>query len=124
VDEARNPARCGLDGRGPRPAQRRSGGLAHLGSAIVAPTADLRVRLTPRAAREAVTLREDGGLAVRVTAPPVDGRANAALERAVAKALGVPRSTVSVVRGARSREKTVRIEGLDADGLRERLGRL
>jgi hypothetical protein len=87
----------------------------------MAPSADLRVRLTPRAARDAVELREDGSLAVRVTAPPVDGRANAALEKALARALGVPPSRVSVVRGARSREKTVRVEGLDADGLRERL---
>ncbi len=82
---------------------------------------DLRVRLTPRASREQVALREDGTLAVRVTAPPVEGRANAALERAVAGALGVPPSRVSVVRGARSRDKTVRIDGLDADGLAERL---
>lgn len=85
------------------------------------PSAELRVRLTPRSAREGVVLREDGTLAVRVSAPPVDGRANAALERLVARTLGVPPSRVSVVRGARSREKTVRIEGLDADGLRERL---
>lgn len=90
----------------------------------MAPSADLRVRLTPRAGREQVTLREDGTLAVRVAAPPVEGRANAALERAVAKALGVPPSRVAVVRGARSRDKTVRIDGLDADGLAERLRRL
>ncbi len=89
----------------------------------MAPSADLRVRLTPRAAREKVELRGDGSLAVRVTAPPVDGRANAALEQALAKALGVPRSRVAVVKGARSREKTVRVDGLDADGLRERLRR-
>ena len=63
----------------------------------MAPSADLRVRLTPRAGREQVTLREDGTLAVRVAAPPVEGRANAALERAVAKALGVPPSRILIV---------------------------
>ncbi len=87
----------------------------------MSPSADLRVRLTPRAGREDVRMREDGMLAVRVTAPPVDGQANAALERVLAKALGVPRTSVAVVRGARSREKTVRVEGLDADAVRARL---
>jgi uncharacterized protein (TIGR00251 family) len=81
------------------------------------------VRLTPRAAREAVELRDDGTLTVRVTAPPVDGRANAALERAVAKAVGLAPSRVALVRGARSRDKVLRIDGLDAAGLRERLAR-
>lgn len=81
----------------------------------------LRVRLTPRAAREEVALRPDGSLAVRVTAPPVDGRANAALERAVASALRIAPSRVALVRGARSREKTLLVDGLDEQGVRERL---
>lgn len=81
----------------------------------------LSVRLTPRAAREQVTLLDDGSLAVRVSAPPVDGRANAALERAVAGALRIAPSRVAVVRGARSREKAVRVEGLAEAQVRERL---
>jgi hypothetical protein len=81
----------------------------------------LHVRLTPRAAREQVTLLDDGTLAVRVSAPPVDGRANAALERAVAGALGVARSRVSLVRGARGRDKTLRVEGLDGAAVRRLL---
>ncbi len=81
----------------------------------------LRVRLTPRAAREEVALRPDGTLAVRVTAPPVDGRANEALERAVASALRVAPSRVALVRGARSRDKTLLVEGLDEQAVRERL---
>ena len=64
----------------------------------------LRVRLTPRASREEVTLRPDGSLAVRVTAPPVDGRANTALERAVAGALRV----APVARRARPRRALAR----------------
>lgn len=81
----------------------------------------VRVRLTPRASREQVTLLADGTLAVRVTAPPVDGRANEALERAVARALRVAPSRVALVRGARSRDKTLLIDGLDEQGLRDRL---
>jgi uncharacterized protein (TIGR00251 family) len=81
----------------------------------------LSVRLTPRAAREQVTLLDDGSLAVRVSAPPVDGRANAALERAIAGALRIAPSRVAVVRGARSRDKAVRVEGLAEAQVRERL---
>ena len=83
---------------------------------------DLRVRLTPRASRPSVELLDDGSLAVRVSAPPVGGQANAALVKAVAKALGLAPSRVALVRGERSREKTLRIEGLDAGEIRARLG--
>ena len=80
--------------------------------------ADLRVRLTPRAHRDEVTGVRDGLVLARVRAPPVDGRANAALERLLAKALGVPPSRVEVVRGQGAREKVVRVDGVaDADAL-------
>jgi len=62
-------------------------------------------------------------LRARVTAPPVDGKANAALERLVANALGVPKSAVSVVSGARGREKTLAIEGYSKDEVHDLLGR-
>lgn len=82
----------------------------------------LRVRLTPRASREQVTMLDDGSLTVRVSAPPVDGRANAALERAVAGALGIAPSRVALVRGARGRDKTLRVDGLDDGAVRRLLG--
>ncbi len=74
--------------------------------------ARIRVRLTPRAARDEIVGWRDDVLRVRVTAPPVGGRANAALERLLASALGLPKSAVRVVSGARSREKSVVIEGV------------
>jgi uncharacterized protein (TIGR00251 family) len=83
---------------------------------------DLTIRLTPRAAQEAVDPRPDGVLAVRVTAPPIDGRANEALCRLIAKRAGVAPSRVSVVRGHRGRDKVVRIEGAEPAVVRERLG--
>jgi uncharacterized protein (TIGR00251 family) len=76
--------------------------------------ADLRVRLTPRAHRDEVTGVRDGLVLARVRAPPVDGRANAALEKLLAKALGVPPSHVQVVRGQSAREKVVRVDGVAA----------
>ena len=82
----------------------------------------LGIRLTPRAARERLVAGADGGFAAHVTAPPVDGAANAALCRLVAKAAGVPPSRVSVVRGERSRRKVVRIEGVDEASARARIG--
>jgi uncharacterized protein len=67
-------------------------------------------------------LREDGVLLARVSAPPVDGKANVALCRLLAKALGVPRTSVSVVRGETARDKVVRVEGLEAAEAQARLG--
>ena len=83
--------------------------------------ATLSVRLTPRASRDAVALLADGSLAVRVTAPPVDGDANAALIKVVAKALGVAPSRVRLARGQRSRTKVLRVDGLTDSDVRARL---
>jgi uncharacterized protein YggU (UPF0235/DUF167 family) len=55
----------------------------------------------------------NGNLAVRVTAAPVNGAANAALVRLVARALDVPRSRVALVVGASSRRKVLEVDGLD-----------
>ena len=74
---------------------------------------EIRVRVTARASRDELAGLRDGVLQVRVTAPPVDGKANQAVCRLVAKAVGVGRTSVSVVRGERSRDKVVRVEGLD-----------
>lgn len=91
--------------------------------------ARLNVLLTPRARRNAITALEadlGGGagsgdaaaravLRARVSAPPVDGRANTALERLVAAALDLPPSRVRVVAGHTSRRKQIEVEGLTAE---------
>jgi len=81
----------------------------------------LRVRLTPRSARDEVLGLEGDVLRARVTAPPVEGQANEALLRLLAGALGVPRKSLRIVRGQRGREKLVVVDGLDAEEVRERL---
>lgn len=81
---------------------------------------ELRVRVTPRAGRNSVDVQA-GKVCVRVTAPPADGQANEAVCRIVAAALGVPPSSVSVIRGNRGREKMLAIEGLDSQSAFERL---
>jgi uncharacterized protein len=80
------------------------------------------VRLTPRAAREKLVAGADGDYTAHVTAPPVEGAANEALCKLVAKAAGVAPSRVSVVRGQRSRQKVVRVDGVDEAELRARIG--
>src|SRR3954463_12469014 len=81
----------------------------------------LRVRLQPRARRDEVVGERGGAIVIRVTAPPVDGKANAALCAFVARAAGVGRSRVSVVRGLSSRDKVVRVEGADEMALKRAL---
>lgn len=69
---------------------------------------ELRVRVTPGARAESVSIAE-GGVQVKVRAKPQDGAANTAVEALVAKALGISRSRCRVLRGATSREKVLAV---------------
>ena len=87
----------------------------------------LAVRVTPRGGRDVVEgwTTDAGGrplLKVRVSAPPADGAANAAVLKVLAAALGLPRSALSLAAGASARVKQVDVRGLDAAGLAARLG--
>ena len=84
--------------------------------------ARIDVRLQPRASRNELTGFRDGVLIARVTAPPVDGRANAALCRLIARRAGVAPSRVTIRSGVTSRQKVVEVEGLSDDELRGALG--
>jgi uncharacterized protein (TIGR00251 family) len=83
--------------------------------------ADIAVRLQPRAKRSEVVGERGGAIVIRVTAPPVDGKANAALCQFMAKAVSVPVSAVEVVRGQTSRDKLVRVTGASEDQVRAAL---
>ena len=78
----------------------------------------LRVHVQPRAAATEIAGVHGDRLKLRVTAPPADGAANAACVAALAKQLGVARSAVTLVRGARSRDKDFAVTGLSADRAR------
>lgn len=87
----------------------------------------LAVRLTPKGGRDRIEgwARDEAGrafLKVRVSAPPVDGAANDALVALIAKAVGRPRSAVTLAAGASARLKMLEIEGLDEAGLATALG--
>lgn len=79
--------------------------LSHLAS----PGATIALRVTPRARRNALSLA-DGQLRAHVTAPPEDGRANAAVTKMLAKALGVAPSRLTLLRGASARDKVFRLD--------------
>lgn len=78
----------------------------------------LSVQATPRAARsEFAGLYGEHALRVRLQAPPVDGKANAALVAFLAQAFGLPRRDVIMLQGAAGRHKRVLLRGLTADAL-------
>jgi uncharacterized protein (TIGR00251 family) len=81
----------------------------------------LDIVVQPRASREGIALMGDR-LKVSVNAPPVDGKANEAVIRVLAEALGAPRSAVEILRGETGRRKTVRIRGVTLAVLLRLLG--
>jgi uncharacterized protein len=70
------------------------------------------VRVAPRSSRNAIEGEYQGALKVRLTAPPVDDRANDALMRLLAERLNVARSAVRIVAGEKSRTKRVEVAGV------------
>ena len=70
----------------------------------------LEIRLQPRGDRDQVMGERDGAVLIRISTPPVDGKANAALIAFVAKTIGVPKSAVTIIRGETSRNKVIRVE--------------
>ena len=78
------------------------------------------VRVTPRARRNALKF-EGETLRAWLTAPPVDGAANAALVALLAERLGIPKRALTLLRGETAREKVVAIEGVSVETLRQHL---
>ena len=78
--------------------------LAHLAT----PGAEIAVRVTPRASRARVTV-EEGLIRVYVTVVPEDGKANRAVQEALAKALGLAKSRLTLIRGQTARDKVFRV---------------
>ena len=87
--------------------------------------ATIFLRVQPRASRSAVVGPFDVGarrrLKVAVTAAPADGKANAAVIQLLARPLGVSKASLALVRGKTSRDKEVRVDGLSAEEVRQRL---
>lgn len=81
----------------------------------------VHVRVSPRGSRTAIEGLHGDRLKVKVAAPPADGAANDAVAKLLARVAGTPRSSVALVRGGRSREKTYFVDGVAVDELRGRI---
>jgi uncharacterized protein (TIGR00251 family) len=84
--------------------------------------ARIAVHVTPRSGRAELCGWSANELSVRVTVPPDAGRANAAVSVLIAKAAGVPKTAVRVLRGETSRHKVLEVEGIDQAALDSLLG--
>ncbi|MCE6960197.1 DUF167 domain-containing protein [Cereibacter sphaeroides] len=76
---------------------------------LAVPGTPFAVRVTPRASREKIEV-QGGAIRIHVTCVPEDGKANRAVTEVLAKALGVAKSRLTLVRGATSRDKTFRLD--------------
>jgi uncharacterized protein len=85
----------------------------------------ITVQVQPRSSGDGIAGMHDGRLKVRISAPPVEGKANERLTEVIAKAFGVSKSSVEIIKGHTSRLKTIRISGVsmeDYDTLVSKLG--
>ena len=84
-------------------------------------SAKITVHLQPSAKRNEIVRFEDGVLHLRIAAPPVKGKANAALLAFLSDIVGVSKSRLSIERGATSRMKVIVVEGMSQEEVRERI---
>ena len=84
-------------------------------------TAFLTIRVIPRAGKPGPAGMRDGALLIKLNAPPVEGAANRELIDRLADLLDVPKRSISIVSGDRSRTKRVRVDGVTAEDVARRL---
>ena len=84
-------------------------------------SAVIDIRVIPRAPRTRVDGTRGGAILIRLAAPPVDGAANEALIAFLSDALALPRRNIGIVSGEKSRDKRIRIQGLNEAAARTRL---
>jgi uncharacterized protein (TIGR00251 family) len=80
----------------------------------------INVRVIPRSGRNTLEW-EEGTIRARLTAPPVDGAANAALISLLAERLALPKRNIEIVRGATGRQKIVEIAGLTLEEIEKKI---
>lgn len=80
-----------------------------------------RIRVVPRASRSEVAGIQGDALKLRITAPPVEGKANEECIRLLAETLGVKKGQVTIIAGHASRTKTVAVEGVKAKEIAARI---
>jgi hypothetical protein len=85
------------------------------------PTADILIRVQPRSSRDEVVGWREEVLQVRLRAVPIEGKANEALRRFLARLLDLSPSQIEIISGASARHKRVRVSGIDLEIVRSRL---
>jgi len=80
----------------------------------------MRVRVIPRSGKNLIEW-EEGGLKVRLTAPPVEGAANEALVALLAQCLGLPKRDIQIVHGTTGRHKIVEISGMTVEAIEKKI---
>lgn len=84
--------------------------------------AALAIRVTPRARKNEISgVLSDGTVKIRLTAPPVEGKANAALIEFLASVLDIPKAKIEIIAGASGHDKLVSVLGLDSQAVQKRL---
>lgn len=82
----------------------------------------LKIRVTPRAKTNEISeVLPDGTVKIRLTAPPVNGKANKALKKYLSKILNIPVSFIEIISGSKGRNKKIRVDGLDQKSITERI---
>ena len=74
---------------------------------------NIQVQIQPRSSKDQIIGIHNGRLKIKISAPPVDGKANQNLIEFIAKALGVSKSKIEIVKGRTSKLKTLKISGID-----------
>nr|MDO8087140.1 DUF167 domain-containing protein [Candidatus Sigynarchaeum springense] len=87
------------------------------------PHADITVIAHPGSRKDSIAIDDDGTtLVIHITAPPEKGKANKAIIKLLAKETGIGSSKITILRGATSSTKTLRVEGMDISRLKQSLG--
>ena len=85
-------------------------------------TTIFKIHLLPRASRDEICGLQGDAIKVRVTAPPIEGKANMALQRFIAKKLHLAASQVEIMAGKRSRKKILKVSGISRTEVEKALG--
>ena len=82
----------------------------------------IKLHVNPRGSKNEIVRKEGDVYYLKITAPPVDGAANAAVLKFMAAKLGVKKNAVRLVSGEKSREKVIEVEGLGEEEITEKIG--
>jgi hypothetical protein len=82
---------------------------------------EIQVRLLPRSSKNQIVCKENDVYKIKITSPPVNGKANATLMEMLAKKMGKPKGDIEIVTGKSARIKRIRIHGLSKEEVEEKM---